>query len=382
MKRILLVLVAFAAAMLLCLPASADHSVLPKDGDLNETEALNCAVRLLCAEQGLNEDDIRGHWYYFAIYYTNGWLNDAEGSMWSVDLIDPEIIGETEGTYVPYRIHCKHTYYLQADTGAQINVAEDSGTENRQEWENAEDPLDWRYPFVPSTEELQPDEAIEQARMSLAEAVGPENMDEWQDYSLTAVTDQGRFWYQIVLGHGSIEINWPLTFTMWIDADSGEVIWHSDTERLAFRYEIFRTEGSWTAWYHEQDAAREAEWGPSYTWDYRQHAAFEEECGGIVYWPERQYGMPGASDVSYEAARDAAVAWVAEEDGTGREWHVIGSWFHDDENAWIDDMMSDGIPPAGNRYWEIGFESTEPTLIRFGVEVDPTTGEVLGISGW
>lgn len=56
-------------ALLLCLTALADHSVLPKDGDLNETEALNCAVELLCADRGLTEDEVRGHWYYFATYY-------------------------------------------------------------------------------------------------------------------------------------------------------------------------------------------------------------------------------------------------------------------------------------------------------------------------
>ena len=45
-------------------------------------------------------------------------------------------------------------------------------------------------------------------------------------------------------------------------------------------------------------------------------------------------------------------------------------------------MLADSIPPVGNRYWEIGFESMEPTLCRFGVEVDPATGEAQGIIGW
>ncbi len=379
MKRILSAIIALAASMLLCLPASADHSVLPKEGNLNETEALNCAVSLLCADLGLNEEDIRGHWYYDAVYYTNGSFVDTEGSIWTVHLVDPDIIGETERPNAVYRVHSRHTYDLRADTGTQIADAGDSMP--NETYENAGDPLSWLYSFVPTADQVQPHEAIEQARMTLAEAVGPDNVHEWKDYLVTAVTDQGRFWYRITLGHDSIDINWPLTFTMWIDANSGEVIWHSDAERLAFRYEIYQTEGSWTAWFNGRLDAREAEWGPSDTWDYRQHAAFEEECGGKVYWPEREFALPGASDVSFEAARDAAVAWVAG-NGGDREWHVIGSWFHDNDNAWIDEMMHDGIPPAGNRYWEIGFESTEPTLIRFGVEVDPTTGEVLGISGW
>ena len=215
------------------------------------------------------------------------------------------------------------TYCLRADNGTQTSEVEYLEQGDKQAWENAVNPLDWRYPFVPTADQLQPHEVIEQAKMTLTEAVGPENRDEWQDYFMTAVTDQGRFWYRIVLGHGNIEIKWPLTFTMWIDADTGEVIWHSDTERLAFRYGVYETEGSWTSWYHEQSAAREAEWGPSYTWDYRQHAAFEEECGGVVNWPERQFGMPGASDICYEAARDAAVAWVEENEDPTREWQVI-----------------------------------------------------------
>ena len=381
-KRILLVIVALAAAMLLCLPASADHSVLPKEGDLNETEALNCAVELLCVERGLTEDEVRGHWYYYATYYEeSSWagFSDYSGSYWYVSMINPAVSGEETKYGRVYLIHELMVYYLRADTGMPLQ--NDDGYEPVV-METKDEPSDWRYPLVPTADQMKPDEVIGAAQSLLSGAVSTENIHKWKDYSLIALTDNGHFWYRITIGNASIDLNGYLSFTAWIDADTRQVIWHSDLDRLGFRYHIRQTTGSWFDWYDQQEAAYEAEWGPSYTWDYRQHAAFEEECRGIVYWPERQFGMPGASDVSYEAARDAAAAWVAEEKDPTREWQVIGSWFHDNENAWIDDLLADSIPPAGNRYWEIGFESTEPTLIRLGVEVDPATGEVLGISGW
>ena len=384
MKRLMLVCV-MIMCLCLCLTASADHSVLPKEGDMNETEALNCAVNLLCDERNLTEEDVRGDWYYYAMYYKSSnfmHYDDYNGSIWLVEMVDPEIIGETTGTIVPYWIHTKTEYYLRADTGELLSIGNEYFEEDMEVWENKEDSLDWRLPLVPTLNQVQPAEAILMAQDILSETVGAGNIDGWQDYNLIALTDQGRFWYRIVLGHGNIENNWPLTLTIWIDAKTREIIWHSDTDRLAFRYEIYRTAGSWTAWYNEQLASREEEWGPSNTWDYRQHAAFEEECGGIVYWPERLYGLPGDTDISYEAARDAAIAWLNSEEGPSWEWHLIGSWFHDNENAWIDDMMSDGIPPEGNRYWEIGVEGTESELIRFGIMVNPVTGVVDGTIGW
>ena len=61
MKRILLTIVVLAAAILLCLPASADHSVLPKEGDLNETQAVDVMVSFLCEQMNCGEDEVRGY---------------------------------------------------------------------------------------------------------------------------------------------------------------------------------------------------------------------------------------------------------------------------------------------------------------------------------
>ena len=378
MKRILLAIVVLTAAILLCLSASADHSVLPKEGDLNETEALNCAVRLLCAEQGLNEDGIRGHWYYHANYYTNGWLDDAEGSMWIVYLIDPEIIGETEETDEPYWIHREHTYYLQADTGAQIFVAEEHGPEDKQAWENAVNPLDWRSPLVPTMDQMQPDEVIGAAQEMISSAVGPENLHKWKDYFLIALTDNGRFWYRITIGNSSIDTIGYLSYTAWIDADTRQVIWHSDLDRLAFRYHIRQTTGSWYDWYDEQEASYEAEWGERSTWNYLQYAEFEEHCAGRPWVPEKFFGLPEENEVGYEEVCSTAIAWQTARDDTSKAWSVRSSAFIVDVYLWnwIDELMNGGIPPKIVRRWSIVLISDDPEPTTVEVWIDPATGEI------
>ena len=40
-----------------------------------------------------------------------------------------------------------------------------------------------------------------------------------------------------------------------------------------------------------------------------------------------------------------------------------------------------GIPPEGNRRWEIVFESVESDLTRITVAVDPADGKVIGTIG-
>ena len=94
----------------------------------------------------------------------------------------------------------------------------------------------------------------------------------------------------------------------------------------------------------------------------------------MPYRPERYYSLPGESDISFETARDAAIAWVAEHEDPSRAWRVIGSCFVDDENAWINEME----PTEGCRWWGIVFESSDPSVVHLTVEVDPATGEVLG----
>ncbi|MBR6029454.1 MAG: hypothetical protein IKP40_10225 [Clostridia bacterium] len=371
MKRTALMVIILMIALLTCLSAFADHSVLPSAGDLNETQALDIMVSFLCQQMNCSEDEIRGRFHYMATYYPkSSWVNDYRGSLWGVCINSPEPREDVS--------------YAKADINAQTGEIIEFLLSDEWDWTGYEEGLD-RLPLIPAKDQMQPHEAIDRARAILAETVGSDHAEEWQDYHLAAVTDQGRFWYLIILGRDNIEAKWPLTLTVWIDADTGEVIWHSDTERLAFRYEIYRNTGSWTAWYSEQIAGRVAEWGPSYTWDYRQHAAFEEACGGIIYWPERLYGLPGDADTSFDAACDAAAAWVSETEDPAGEWCMIGSWFHDDENGWInwiDCEYAGGIPPEDTRYWEIGFESSQPSLTRFGVKVDCVTGEVIGKIVW
>ncbi len=83
MKRTLFVLILALALCLWAMCALADHSVLPKEGDLNETEALNCAVKLHCEDSGLTEEEVKGHWYYWAVYYDDPlFTDDYSGSVW------------------------------------------------------------------------------------------------------------------------------------------------------------------------------------------------------------------------------------------------------------------------------------------------------------
>ena len=71
MKCIILIFVILTAAVL-CLPACADHSVLPSGGELNETEALETLIAHLCKRLALRENEIRGHWLAFS---TSQWIS-------------------------------------------------------------------------------------------------------------------------------------------------------------------------------------------------------------------------------------------------------------------------------------------------------------------
>ena len=377
MKRILLVIVALAAAMLLCLPASADHSVLPKEGDLNETEALNCAVELLCVERGLTEDDVRGHWYYYATYYEkSSWagFSDYSGSYWHVSMINPAVSGEETKYGRVYLIHELTVYCLRADTGMPLD---DDGYKPVAV-ETKDEPSDWRYPLVPTAEQMKPDEVIGAAQALLSGAVGTENIQKWKHYYIIALTDNGRFWYRVTIGNSSIGLNGYLSFTAWIDADTRQVIWHSNLDRLGFRYHIRQTAGSWFDWYDQQEAAYEAEGGDSSTWNYLQNAEFEEHCGGSPMVPEQFYGLPEEDEIGYEQACSKAIAWQTAQDDAAKVWRVKGSAFVVDVYLWnwIEDMMIKGIPPKLERRWVISLISNDPEPATVVVYIDPATGEI------
>lgn len=278
-------------------------------------------------------------------------------------------------------------YHLRADTGELLHDDDvgDDGYKPVAE-DEAEEPLEWRYPLVPTADQMQPDEVIAAAQEMLVGTVGEENIYKWKDYFLIALTDNGRFWYRITLGNASIDTRGYASFTAWIDADTRRVIWHSDLDRLAFRYQIRQTTGSWYDWYDEQVAAYEAEWGERSTWNYRQYAEFEEHCAGRPMTPEKFFDLPAENEASYEQACGAAIAWQTAHDDAPRAredvprvWSVRSSAFIVDVWLWnwIDEGMSSGIPPEIERRWRIILISDDPEPMTVEVWIDPATGDVV-----
>ena len=354
MKKLLALLLAVCVVMG-CASALADHSVLPREGDLNETQAVDVMVERLCQRMNCGEDEIRGHWYYYAVYYPS--------SEWHVEAEAP----------APQDGISSVDSFIDAKTGEFIEWNE------YEEWDWEDDHLNV-MPLIPRRDQMQPDEAVRRALELLEDALGSEHeTNVFNDYILNASVSDEHFWYHVQIGDDPAGI---FTWHVWLDADTGEVVWQTDPDRYKARSIYMYTGVSYQSVYQRRFEEKEAGWGPSYTWDYRQHAAFEDECSGKPYWPERLYSLPGENDVPYETARDAAIAYVEEHGDGSRNWTLLGSWFIDNENSWIDDMRQDGIPPKDNRYWEIGFEYDEGFPKRFGVEVDPATGEALGIIGW
>lgn len=390
MKRILTVMLALLAAAV-CLTAAADHSVLPRPGDMDETQAVDRAVALFCAGSGADEAEIRGHWYYSAIYYETLY-SDEEPPVWWVRLVDPQPDGaEADGRTLR---HPSWVYVIRAGDGERLPweaFAGDSGEtggkadgfayDNREDvWEDTSEPGAWNFLPVPTKEQLQPAEALDRARELLAECLGPEeSVDPWRDYWLQAATDGGRYRILVTLGRGRIDPDGPLSWNVWLDADTGEVIWQSDPARFRGRYAVWKETGSWTNWYAEREQAREEAWGEQDTWTCEQMAAFEEECFGRPYWPgpERFYALPGEGDISPEQACAAAEAWFAAEHGDSAEWAVTGFCFVDDRNGWLH-PESETIPPQHTRYWYVNILCEDPSLRFISVMVDAQTGEVLG----
>ena len=379
MKRTLFALILALVLCLCAMCALADHSVLPKEGDLNETEALNCAVKLLCEDSGLTEEEVKGHWYYWAVYYDDPlFIDDYSGSVWDVQLVDPERSGEKQD-FEHYWIHRSKVYYLNGMTGEIVERGEDYYEEEELEVWEGENPYDWCYPLVPTEDQMQPDEAIRMTQDILSEAVGVENADEWQDYNLYAVTDNGRFWYRMLLGNHSINPSNPFSLTVWLDASTHEVIWHSDLDRLAFRYNVYQTTGSWSNWYKEQVAEYEEKWGSRNTWNYQQYAEFEEHCAGRPDVPEKFYDVPGLNEIGYEEACSRAIAWQEANDQVSRTWTVKNSAFIVDVylEGWTNEMMPSGIPPEYVRRWSIVLTSDDPEPVSVEIYIDPATGEIV-----
>ena len=363
MKRILLVLVALAAAMLLCLPASADHSVLPKEGDLNETQAVDAMVTLLCRRLNCSEEDIRGHWHYFAVYYPKArWLDGFDGSAWSVTA---EPAKPLDG--VSYAEAA-----IDAQTGDVIRWDEDT------EGVWADDPDSrYRVPLIPRKDQMQPAEAVECAIDLLTEALEAHSPHEdaslWCDYMLFGSSDEsGRFWYHVILGSDDDS---PWSWHVWLDANTGDVIWQTDAERFAHRCIYLHTGMTYEGAYRYMLAQFEERWGSSMNWNYIQAAEFEEQCFGHPSWPEPHHGLPNENECSYDEACAAAIAFLSGNDSTSGSWTVVRSIFYVDPYGWTHDLLARGIT-ENEHLWALWLVSVQAPSERVLVYVDPDTGEV------
>ena len=96
MKKTICMLL-FIMINILCFPAFADHSVLPAEGDMNETQALDRAIEIICQEKNIGEEKVRGHWFFYTCYYESTFYYDYDADMfqsydvssWSVNLVEP-----------------------------------------------------------------------------------------------------------------------------------------------------------------------------------------------------------------------------------------------------------------------------------------------------
>ncbi len=374
MKRTVISIALLLAAMLLCLPALADHSVMPGEGIMDETAAVDAMVSLLCRRLDCDEEEIRGHWSYSAAYDPEPkYAEDYSGPLWSVFAVSPE----------PRDGLVRADARLSAVTGEALSWKECGNIYGIPDHSYAfyED-IDFeelrRLTLIPRKDQLQPAEALAKARELLRDALkcDEEELALWRDYVLTGVTGEGRFRYHVRIGRGNITDD---IWHVFLDADTGGIVWQSDPVRFAGRWDARLRGISRKDWFMEQQAEYESKWGDFFHWDYLQRAEFEEHCMGLLYRPERYYTLPGENDITFETARDAAIARIAGNEDPSRAWQAVGSCFVDDENAWIDDMMFYGIPPKGCRWWGIVIESPDRTGDLFIVEVDPATGEVRNV---
>lgn len=363
MKRVMLMITALVAAILMCLPALADHSVLPKEGDLNETQAVDVMVSLLCRRLNCDEEDIRGHWYYFAVYYPEArFLDGYNGSAWSITAEPAESQDSISWAEAA----------IDAQTGDVIEWDEDTvGV-----W--ADDPDSrYRVPLIPRKDQMQPAEAIECAIDLLTEALEAyspfDDASLWRGYMLFGSSDEtGRFWYHVILGSTDDS---PWSWHVWLDANTSEVIWQTDAERFAHRCIYLHTGMTYEGAYQYKLAQFEERWGNSVNWNYIQAAEFEEQCFGHPSWPEPHWGLPNEDECSYEEACEAAITYLSGGVQTNGSWSVVGSIFYVDPYGRIHDLIARGIT-ENEHLWALWLVNEPAPTERVLVYIDPDTCEV------
>ncbi len=359
MKRMMLI--CFAVILLMPITVTADHSVLPAPGLMDETQALDTAVSQLCEKHGRNEEEIRGKWYYEALYYPNSSWKGYTVPCWSMNIHAPQ--GKPDGTLI--------SYHFDIDAGSGEILEEEMGDFG---WLES-DLVDCR--LIPGKDQLQPADAIACARVMIQGTLGwtDEAMeDAWQDYWMMGWNENGEHWYYVCVDTPPL---WDHCWEVILDVDTGSVIWHTDPGRYAARLAIEESGVSYEEWYHEQVTAYTAEWGDDQTWDYEQRAAFEEHCHGTPEDPDPHYGLPGEEDCSLGEALNAIEQYLAQWAAPGVDqeaWMLAGSGFCVDY-----DGRDYSIPGKGNgiHVWELLLhwpQSGDTALMT----VDAATVRILG----
>lgn len=382
---------AMILSLLLTVPALADHSVLPAEKVLDETQALDLALGLLGGQLNLPEEEIRGHWFFSSWYVEKGFYIDestgefveADGPMWSISLFNPELSGISENTeYVPDPENGNEFGYREIKVPLttltchvlKIN-ARDVSLLNIQTRENIL-PKRWndQLILVPGKEQLQPQEALDRAYSLLTDALGlPEEEVQaaFRDYVISASSALGekRCWYHVELS-ASRSLPPEKGFHVYLDMDSGEVVRQTDPGMIAGRFSLWQQGLDHETWVHEQLLAQEAEWGPREAWDYRQNAAFTERCFGRPFDVlEPSMGLPGENDCGLEEAEKAARSLLPE---PADDWVLASSAFWTDYSGDMFTRLA-GFNTESERMWQLDFVS--PGGQRETVYIDPVTCE-------
>ena len=119
MRRYLCLFLVFSMTLTLLSPALADHSIMPGDGLMDETAAVDAAVAFLCQRLGCGEEEIRGKYYYRTLFYESGWT--FKGPVWSMTVIDPTVNEDGE-TLVSYHYEINASTGDVLDEGKEISV--------------------------------------------------------------------------------------------------------------------------------------------------------------------------------------------------------------------------------------------------------------------
>ena len=383
---------AMILSLLLTVPALADHSVLPAEKVLDETQALDLALGLLGGQLNLPEDEIRGHWFFTSCYYedtfyideSTGDIVEADGPMWSISLFNPEPSGTSETTeYVPDPENGNEFGYREIKVplptltcyDLKINARDGSLLNTRTtEYEVSKNIDEFQLILVPGKEQLQPQEALDRAYSLLTDALGlPEEevRAAFRDYVISASSALGekRCWYHVEL-NASRSLSPEKGFHVYLDMDSGEIVRQTDPGMIAGRFALWQQGLDHETWVHEQLLAQEAEWGPREAWDYRQNAAFTERCFGRPFDVlEPSMGLPGEDDCSLEEAEKAARSVLP---APAEEWILAGSAFWTDAEGDMLPRLS-AFHTESVRLWQLDFVS--PGGQRETVYIDPVTCE-------